>query len=143
MNHLVQFCDGFMIYDFLTCNIWDFNATWLLSFLFVFLSARHFQFFLLFANVAIWPGFWSSFCNNLKNKKKRIIFDRKFTNHGHSAYGYNIKCQKCASIKKMKKLKKWKSWELFWSYQQNSTANPAHLPQNWTKLAKLAVLFSW
>ena len=28
-------------------------------------------------------------------------------------------------------LKKWKSWELFWSYQLNSTANPAHLPQNW------------
>ena len=25
----------------------------------------------------------------------------------------------------------------------NSTANPAHLPQNWAKLAKLAVLFSW
>jgi hypothetical protein len=23
----------------------------------------------------------------------------------------------------------------------NSTANPAHLPQNWAKLAKLAVLF--
>ena len=23
------------------------------------------------------------------------------------------------------------------------TANPAHLPQNWAKLAKLAVLFSW
>ena len=26
------------------------------------------------------------------------------------------------------------------SYQLNSTANPAHLPQNWAKLAKLAVL---
>ena len=35
---------------------------------------------------------------------------------------------------------KWKSWGPFWSYQLNSTANPAHLPQNW---AKLAVLFSW
>ena len=27
-------------------------------------------------------------------------------------------------------LKKSKSWGLFWSYQQNSTAHPAHLPQN-------------
>jgi hypothetical protein len=24
-----------------------------------------------------------------------------------------------------------------------ATTNPAHLPQNWAKLAKLAVLFSW
>ena len=28
-------------------------------------------------------------------------------------------------------LKKWKSWEPFGSYQLNTTANPAHLPQNW------------
>ena len=38
-----------------------------------------------------------------------------------------------------------KSWEPFRSYQLNSTANPAHLPQNWAKLAKLAksaVLFN-
>ena len=28
-------------------------------------------------------------------------------------------------------LKKWKSWEPFWSYQLNSTANLAHLPQDW------------
>ena len=40
-------------------------------------------------------------------------------------------------------IEKSKSWEPFWSYQLNSTANPAHLPQNWTKLAKSAVLFSW
>ena len=40
-------------------------------------------------------------------------------------------------------LKKIKSWEPFWSNQLNSTANPAHLPQNWAKLAKSAVLFSW
>jgi hypothetical protein len=40
-------------------------------------------------------------------------------------------------------LKKWKSWEPFWSYKLNSTANSAHLPQNWAKLAKSAVLFSW
>ena len=40
-------------------------------------------------------------------------------------------------------LKKLKSWESLWSYQLNSTANPAHLPQNWAKLAKSAVLFSW
>ena len=39
-------------------------------------------------------------------------------------------------------LEKWKSWGPFWSYQLNSTANPAHLPQNWAKLAKSAVLFS-
>jgi hypothetical protein len=31
----------------------------------------------------------------------------------------------------------------FWSYQLISTANPARLPQNWAKLAELAVLFSW
>ena len=29
------------------------------------------------------------------------------------------------------------------SYQLNSKANLAHLPQNQAKLAKLAVLFSW
>ncbi len=39
-------------------------------------------------------------------------------------------------------LKKWKSWEPFWSYQLNSTANPAHLPQNWTKSAVLFLRFS-
>ena len=39
--------------------------------------------------------------------------------------------------------KKSNSWVLFWSYQLNSNANPAHLPQNWAKLAKSAVLFSW
>ena len=47
-------------------------------------------------------------------------------------------------------LKKSKSWMPFWSFQVNSwscqvnsTANPAHLPQNWATLAKSAVLFSW
>jgi hypothetical protein len=40
-------------------------------------------------------------------------------------------------------LKKLKSWEPFWSYQLNSTANPAHLSQNWANWAKSAVLFSW
>ena len=29
------------------------------------------------------------------------------------------------------------------SYQLNSTANPAHLPQKWAKGAELALLFSW
>ena len=29
------------------------------------------------------------------------------------------------------------------SYQLNSTVNPAHLPQNWAKLAKSAVLLNW
>ena len=34
----------------------------------------------------------------------------------------------------------------FWSYQLDSSANLAHLPQKWAKWAKwaeLAVLFSW
>ena len=31
-------------------------------------------------------------------------------------------------------LKKSKSWEPFWSYQLKSTANQAHLPQNWARL---------
>ena len=30
-------------------------------------------------------------------------------------------------------LTKSKSWKLFWSYLQNCTANPAHLPQKWAK----------
>jgi hypothetical protein len=36
-------------------------------------------------------------------------------------------------------LKKSKSWGPFWSYQFNSTANPAHLPKKWAKLPKLAI----
>ena len=40
-------------------------------------------------------------------------------------------------------LKKSKSWGPFWSYQLNSSANPAHLPQKRAKWAELAVLFSW
>ena len=40
-------------------------------------------------------------------------------------------------------LKKSKSWEPLRSYQLNSTANQAHLPQNQAKLAKSAALFSW
>jgi hypothetical protein len=40
-------------------------------------------------------------------------------------------------------LKKSKSWGPFWSYQLNSSANPAHLPQKLAKWAELAVLFSW
>ena len=31
----------------------------------------------------------------------------------------------------------------FWSYQLDSSANLAHLPQKWAKWAELAVLFSW
>ena len=37
-------------------------------------------------------------------------------------------------------LKKSKSWGPFWSYQLDSRANPAHLPQIWDKWAELAVL---
>ena len=37
-------------------------------------------------------------------------------------------------------LKKSNSWGPFWSFQLDSSANPAHLPQKW---AELAVLFSW
>ena len=40
-------------------------------------------------------------------------------------------------------LKKSKSWGSFWSYQLDSSANPARLPQKWPKWAELAVLFSW
>ena len=39
--------------------------------------------------------------------------------------------------------KKSKFWEPFWRYHLKSTVNPTHLPQNWAKLAELAVLFSW
>ena len=35
------------------------------------------------------------------------------------------------NIRHLGQLKKWKSWEPFGNYQLNSTANPAHLPQNW------------
>ena len=42
------------------------------------------------------------------------------------------------AIEKIKTLK-----AILESCQLNSTANPAHLPQNWAELAKLAVLFSW
>jgi hypothetical protein len=42
-----------------------------------------------------------------------------------------------------KQLKRSKSWQLFWSYLQNSNANPAHLPQKWAKWAELAEQFSW
>ena len=40
-------------------------------------------------------------------------------------------------------LKKSKSRGLFWSYQLNSTANSANLPQKWAKWDDFAVLFSW
>ena len=39
--------------------------------------------------------------------------------------------------------KKIKSWGPCWSNQLNSTANLAHLPKKWHKMAKLAVLLSW
>ena len=34
--------------------------------------------------------------------------------------------------------KKSKSWEPFWSYLQNSTANPAHLQQKWAELSAVS-----
>ena len=40
-------------------------------------------------------------------------------------------------------LKKSKSWGPLRSYQLNSSANSANLPQKWAKWAKLAVLISW
>ena len=40
-------------------------------------------------------------------------------------------------------IEKMKIWEPFWRDQVNSTANPDHLTQNWAKLAKSTVLFSW
>jgi hypothetical protein len=39
--------------------------------------------------------------------------------------------------------KKSRSWGPFFSYQQESSANLAHLPHKWAKWAELAVLFSW
>ena len=39
--------------------------------------------------------------------------------------------------------KKMKFWGPFWSYQLDSSANPAHLPHKWAKWAELAVLFGW
>ena len=40
-------------------------------------------------------------------------------------------------------LKKSKSWKPLWTYQLDSSANPAHLPQKWAKWAELAALFGW
>ena len=45
--------------------------------------------------------------------------------HGSQSISYKI------NFRHPGQLKKWKSWEPFGSYQLNSTANPAHLPQNW------------
>ena len=53
--------------------------------------------------------------------------------HGSQWISYKI------NIRHPLQLKKSKSWELFRSYQLNSAANPAHLPQNLDKLAKSAV----
>ena len=47
--------------------------------------------------------------------------------HGSQWISYKI------NIRHPLQLKKSKSWEPFRSYQLNSTANPAHLPQNWAK----------
>ena len=40
-------------------------------------------------------------------------------------------------------IEKLKSWELFWSYQLNSPAKPAHLPQFCGEWAGLAGLLIW
>ena len=49
--------------------------------------------------------------------------------HGHGSQWISYKI----SIRHPLQLKKSKYWEPFRSYQLNSTANPAHLPQNWAK----------
>ena len=48
--------------------------------------------------------------------------------HGSQWISYKI------NIRHPLQLKKSKSWEPFRSYQLNSTANPAHLPQIWPDL---------
>ena len=55
------------------------------------------------------------------------IISAKKRGHGSKLISYKI------NFRHPGQLKKWKSWEPFWSYQLNSTANPAHLPQNWAK----------
>ena len=67
------------------------------------------------------------------------ILSGKMCAHGSQWISHKINIRQCTQDNE----KKWKSWEPFWSYQLNSTAKPAHLPQNWAKLAKSAVLFSW
>ena len=47
--------------------------------------------------------------------------------HGSQWISYKI------NIRHPLQLKKSKSWEPFMSFQLNSTANQAHLPQNWAK----------
>ena len=47
----------------------------------------------------------------------------------------NARALSWINIRHPGQLKKLKSREPFWSYQLNSTANPAHLPQNWAKFA--------
>jgi hypothetical protein len=42
-----------------------------------------------------------------------------------------------------RQLKKIEILAALWSYQLNSIANLAHLPQDWAKWAQLAVLFRW
>ena len=48
-----------------------------------------------------------------------------------------------ASKMRAPRSQKLKSWGPFWSYQIDSHANPAHLPQKWAKWAELAVLLGW
>ena len=45
------------------------------------------------------------------------------------------------NIRQPGQLKKWKSWEPFWSYQRNSTANPAHLLQIWPNFWHLLFIY--
>ena len=66
-----------------------------------------------------------------------IILSFKNARHGSQLFSHKMNNWHPLQLKKSK------SWEPFCSYQLNSTANPAHLPQNWAKLAKLAVLFGW
>ena len=42
------------------------------------------------------------------------------------------------NIQQPGQLKKWKSWEPFWSYQVNTTANSAHLLQNWAQIGQIS-----
>ena len=60
--------------------------------------------------------------------KTEIIYPKKC--EGISSNTFYIRY---LNIRHPGQLTKWKSWEPFWSYQLNSTANPAHLPHIWAK----------
>ena len=91
------------------------------------------SFFRLVITTSRWVG---RNVNNQHDSYKWIIMLKKFGRPGLSFSSH---------------MNKWHQWQLkkskyrgpFWSYQLNSSANPAHLPQKWARWAELAVLFIW